>query len=495
MCWFGVESQGYDSTSAQINCVIIDSYVTGMKPVHKPESTTCRPHRSGTVSVMACASSSTGRVELVKVDDVPGTSKHRIDAYLVNKLPGTSRAQVSKLVKHGQITVNGVQLRKASQPVKIGDVIVCSIPPPPQLEAVPEPIPLDVTYEDDHVMVVNKAAGMVVHISPGHHHGTLVNAMLHHCGLPAVSLLLQSGPAVVEDEESSEEESWAGHDKGNDRQTQQVHAQSEPLDIYNGVGMHKCSSSTAALLSSNLTLQTGSVCADATVTVDGGGVEEEGWELNYAANGWESQVLRPGIVHRLDKGTSGLLVVAKDEVSQRRLCQQFKDRTVERRYWSVTLGVPRLKEGRVETNIDRSVGDRKKMAAYAYGSSRGRRAISNYRVLETLYNGRAALVEWKLETGRTHQIRVHAQHLGHPLLGDEVYGGGPSHAVKVLSPGPGGTALRTMIKTLVEEFNRPALHALTLGFVHPMTQQKLSFTSDLPDDFLSLLATLRQRQG
>lgn len=200
--------------------------------------------------------------------------------------------------------------------------------------------------------------------------------------------------------------------------------------------------------------------------------------------------LRPGIVHRIDKGTTGLMVVAKDEKSHRHLCDQFKARTVSRSYWSLTLGQPSTSSGRVETNIDRDVGDRKRMAAYAYGSHRGRTAASKYRQLESLANGRAALVEWRLETGRTHQIRVHAKHLGIPLFGDDTYGGGSSRAVNAIAHNK--PSQQAAARQMLGRLNRPALHALTIAFEHPVTGKRLTFDSALPEDFAAVLNDLRQ---
>eukprot|EP00798_Chlamydomonas_sp_ICE-L_P014680 gene14680-20717_t len=191
-------------------------------------------------------------------------------------------------------------------------------------------------------------------------------------------------------------------------------------------------------------------------------------------------VLRPGIVHRLDKGTTGLMVVAKQEVAHRGLCEQFKSRTVERTYWSIAMGVPKETEGRVEANIGRDPAERKRQSASPYGGTRGRLAASSYRILEELAAGSAALVEWKLDTGRTHQIRVHAKYMGHPLLGDDTYGGSTAAAASIIGR---GKALRQVtIKALVNELGRPALHAKTLGFTHPVTGERLRFDSEPPAD-------------
>eukprot|EP00271_Cylindrocystis_brebissonii_P018233 TRINITY_DN5083_c0_g1_i1.p1 TRINITY_DN5083_c0_g1~~TRINITY_DN5083_c0_g1_i1.p1 ORF type:complete len:304 (-),score=64.85 TRINITY_DN5083_c0_g1_i1:552-1463(-) len=218
------------------------------------------------------------------------------------------------------------------------------------------------------------------------------------------------------------------------------------------------------------------------------------FEPLQALVGGAAPVIRPGIVHRLDKGTSGLLVVAKDEYSHACLCDQFKARTVRRMYVSLTCGVPRLAEGRVEAPIGRDPRDRKRMAVVMQTgrSGRSRYAASRYRVIETLANGSAALVEWRLETGRTHQIRVHARHSGHPILGDEAYGGTGGGALALLMRGGGGVPGRaSAVKQLMARLERPYLHAQTLGFIHPHTQEELFFTAEPPTDFLNTLSVLR----
>lgn len=162
---------------------------------------------------------------------------------------------------------------------------------------------------------------------------------------------------------------------------------------------------------------------------------------------------------------------------------------MDRTYWAIALGRPPAPSGRVETNIDRDIGDRKRMAAYAYGSARGRTAASNYKMLEPLAGGRASLLEWKLDTGRTHQIRVHARHLGIPLLGDDTYGGGVMASAGAITRGKPSAV--EGVKKLVTDLGRPALHALTLGFEHPVSGKRLMFDSPLAEDFASVLAALR----
>lgn len=257
-----------------------------------------------------------------------------------------------------------------------------------------------------------------------------MNALLHHCGLPAMRYASGSAPRVALDTPDDSEE--------------------EPDEEEAPVGV--------------LTTWSG-----------------------------PAPVIRPGIVHRLDKGTSGLLVVAKDEYTHAHLCDQFKARSVRRSYVSLLCGLPSLTSGRVEIPIGRDPRDRKKMAAIPVsgGSSKSRTAASRFRVLEVLANGGSTLVEWRLETGRTHQIRVHAQYLGYPLLGDDTYGGTQGAALSQLLPKT-LTANHGSLKKLISGLQRPCLHAITLGFRHPRTLEELNFKCAPPQDFEDTWRTLRQ---
>lgn len=207
-------------------------------------------------------------------------------------------------------------------------------------------------------------------------------------------------------------------------------------------------------------------------------------------------VIRPGIVHRLDKGTSGLLVVAKDDYSHAQLCEQFKARSVSRTYVSLSCGVPSVTSGRIEVPIARDVRDRKRMAAVvkSAGSRTARLAASRYRVLEVLGQGGCTLIEWKLETGRTHQIRVHAQHLGHPVLGDEQYGGTEGAVLSRLTARL-PPSKHSKARQLVSRIERPCLHALTIGFKHPWTGLQHNFTRGPPQDFENTWLALQQLGG
>jgi len=283
------------------------------------------------------------------------TAGQRLDQFLHGALPEHSRSFLQKLIADGQVFVNG-QPVKPSYRVRAGDEVRIEIPPPRPLEALPEKIPLDVLYEDADLIVLNKAAGIVVHPAAGNLEHTLVNALLHHC----------RGQLA-------------------------------------GIG----------------------------------------------------GVARPGIVHRLDKGTSGCLVVAKTDAAHQGLVAQFKSRQVRKIYQAVCGGIFQQKTGRIETEIGRSSRDRKKMSAQP---ARGRPALTEYRVLRQHVD--CALVELTLHTGRTHQIRVHMAHIGHALVGDVTYGWRSE-------------------KIAVE---RPLLHAYKLAFTHPRTGQPMEFLAPIPED-------------
>ena len=289
----------------------------------------------------------------------------RLDQFLRRELPEHSRAFLQKLIEQGDVRVNG-KPSKPSHTVHAGDEVGVEIPPPRPLEAQPEEIPLDVLFEDDDLIVVNKPAGLVVHPAAGNQEHTLVNALLHHC---------RGGLAGI------------------------------------------------------------------------GGVE------------------RPGIVHRLDKGTSGCIVVAKTDFAHQALVAQFKSRGVKKIYRAVCWGKLSEPSGRIETVIGRSERDRKKMSARV---ARGRQAVTDYRVLKQFAD--FALVELHIHTGRTHQIRVHMAHIGHPVVGDATYG----HKSGIGSPESNISVARVM------------LHAYKLGFMHPRTQKFVEFTAPVPEDMVKL---------
>lgn len=357
--------------------------------------------------------------------------------------------------------MNQKRQTKSSYGIRAGDQIQCSILPPPPLEASPEDIPLDIVYEDDCIIVINKAADMVMHPSAGHCSGTLVNALLHHYRLPAIQLSDRDG----EHASSQTSRGLLGAENSSDDGDSSIDARYEDDDDDDDEGHYDVSDDDDAW-PSPLYIATGDIQRHST---DG--------------------VIRPGIVHRLDKGTTGLVVVAKTDAAHASLSSQFKERSVERMYVSITLGVPQPREGRITTNIGRDFRDRKKMAAFAYDCTRGKTAASRYCVHDVLASGTAALVSWRLETGRTHQIRVHAKHIQHPLLGDETYGGGSATSARII--GAGKSLRISKVHEILKELPRPALHAQTLGFAHPGTGERLQFESSIPLDFESALSNLR----
>eukprot|EP00249_Psilotum_nudum_P007265 c20435_g1_i2 orf=60-1388(+) len=358
-----------------------------------------------------------------------GAAKMRLDSWLASQLPHVSRSRVQSSIRQGLTNVNGWAVHKTCYAVQVGDHVKCTIPSLLPLKAEPEDLPLDIVYEDDHVLVVNKPAHMVTHPAPGNLHGTLVNAILHHCDLPLASNLYQAAtkqlPVIESDDEnySSEEVEYT----------------------------------------------------------------------NFAGANMPTSCVRPGIVHRLDKGTSGLLVVAKNEHAHEHLSKQFHSHKVKRCYTSLTCGVPPFEAGRVDASIARDLHNRIRMAVVRNQSAgkRARAAASRYRIMEVLVQGGSAIVEWRLETGRTHQIRVHAQHLGYPILGDELYGGTKGAALACLLPKlPSST--HDKVHHLISQLQRPCLHASTLGFIHPQIGRELSFTCPVPKDFEHVYLQLQQ---
>jgi 23S rRNA pseudouridine1911/1915/1917 synthase len=294
-----------------------------------------------------------------------------------------TRSKVQEAIKQGYVWVNGKH-EKASYTMLPGDKIYIELPIAPPPEAVAEELPLDIVYEDADMLVVNKAAGMVVHPAYGNWTGTLVNGLMHH-------------------------------------------------------------------------------------------VEELGDREDDPGD------LRPGIVHRLDKDTSGLLVVAKNDHTLAALSAKFAEKDVERSYWALVWGNP-PEEGTIEGDIGRSKQDRKLMTVLPAG--KGKHAVTHYRVLE--YFDYLSLVEIRLETGRTHQIRVHMGHIGHHVFGDTTYGGA---SVRF---GPNTGSRKVLFHRLITDLGRQALHAKTLGFEHPSTREKIRFESELPDDMQRVLDAFRK---
>jgi 23S rRNA pseudouridine1911/1915/1917 synthase len=314
----------------------------------------------------------------------------RLDRFLAFTLPEYSRSRLQGLIDAGAVSLAGAKIGDANRRVKPGENYEIAVPPATPAAPQGEDIPLAVVYEDKDLIVIEKPAGLVVHPAAGNPDGTLVNALIAHCGSELT-----------------------------------------------GVG----------------------------------------------------GVARPGIVHRLDKETSGLLVAAKNERAMASLAKQFAKHTIERAYHAVVWGAPRVSEGVIEGQIGRSPFDRKRMAVLR--GDAGKHARTRYRVIERFGDPDrpfASLIECRLETGRTHQIRVHLTHLGHPLIGDPQYGRARQ------APRPKTPAEEEAFAAAVN-FPRQALHAHTLGFHHPSLQKTLKFESKWPADFTNLIASLRRLQN
>lgn len=333
---------------------------------------------------------------------MPGQTPERIDVYLTHAVLRATRNKVQEAIAAAVVLVNG-QPTRANYKVRPGDVIEMTLMKPPPIELIAQDIPLDIRYEDEDLLIVNKAAGMVTHPAYGNRNGTLVNAVLHHVGAGLLEVALADDEAAV-----------------------------------------------------------------VSVADDDGEEEVPGAEV------------RPGVVHRLDKDTSGLMVVAKNSHVQASLAKQFADRTVKREYWAVVWGIVEADEGEIEGNIARDPRDRKR---FAVSRRDGKYALTRYRVLERFEF--ATLLSLRLATGRTHQIRVHCSHIGHPLFGDVTYGGN-----RPVYPGSGAKH-KQRIANLLNDINRQALHAKTLGFMHPGLREWIEFDSELPEDMDRLLTALR----
>lgn len=309
--------------------------------------------------------------------DIPGgKQKERIDVFLANSLERASRTRAQKLIESGWVTVNG-KVVKSNYKVQPLDQVVVSIPVSPRPEkAEPENIPLDIIFEDEHLVIVNKPAGMTVHPALGNFSGTMVNALLYH--------------------------------------------------------------------------------------------------FKQLSTGGDEN--RPGVVHRIDKETSGLLVVAKDDYTHAQLSKQFARHTIDREYQALVWGTPKPFNGEITGNIARSPKDRKK---FAVSETSGKYAHTFYELLEEYEF--LSLLRLRLKTGRTHQIRVHCAHIGHPLFGDPVYGG------RAILYGSNLPKIKARVENLLEIITRQALHARTLGFIHPVTKQYMQFESPLPADIVAVI--------
>ena len=303
----------------------------------------------------------------------------RLDVFVSGAVEDASRSYLQRVIKDGRVTVNGEVIKRVSQSVSDGDEVTVDLPPPPTISLEPQDIPLDILFEDADVLVINKAAGLVVHPAPGHYDGTLVNAVLHHCA-----------------------------------------------DSFQRPG---------------------------------------------------EDPIRPGIVHRLDRDTSGVMVVAKSERGFLSLSRQAREHTFDRRYIALVRGEFKESHGRIDAAIGRSIADRGRMAVTGV---RGKGAVTRFEVMERF--GGASLIRLELETGRTHQIRVHLRFAGRPMLGDPVYG------VTDYSSMPLDDETIAALEALVGQ----ALHAEHLGFEHPATGERMAYTAPPPEDFAAALEALRR---
>lgn len=312
--------------------------------------------------------------------------KQRLDKYITVFVENATRTKVQKAINRGNVLVNG-NFVKSNYILKPYDEIEIELPVPDKQDILPENIPLDIVYEDEFLMIVNKPAGMVTHPAYKNYSGTLVNAIMYYADSKRETL--------------------------------------------------------------------------------------------SSMNGFE----RAGIVHRLDKDTSGLLVIAKDEVTHSKLSDLFMKHDIDREYQSIIWGHLKKKEGIIESRLARDKRDRKKVAVLKDDEEGGKVAITMFTVLEEY--DYLSLIKLKLKTGRTHQIRVHLSNSGHPVFGDETYGGRVPHSINLTNN------LRSQINNLLELMPRQALHAKVLGFVHPRTKEKLFFESELPPDMQNILNLLK----
>lgn len=305
----------------------------------------------------------------------------RLDKFIAGSLPDISRSRIQSLIESGNVSKNGQIIDNCSLKVKINEEFIITIPEAQSSQMLPNnSITLDIAYEDDDFMVINKQAGLTVHPGAGNYNSTLANALMAHCG-----------------------------------------------DSLSGIG----------------------------------------------------GVSRPGIVHRLDKDTSGLMVVAKNDKAHHGLSEQIAKRTMKRTYLAICWGVPNPHSATIESQIGRSSRNRLKMAIVPSG---GKNAITHYTVKEILSDGIASIVECRLQTGRTHQIRVHMTEEGHPLIGDPLYGSQSKKKLKDLT---------TEAKEFLNNFNRQALHSYRLSLTHPITGAAMDFEKNMPEDMQTLVELLK----
>ncbi|MDR1973561.1 MAG: RluA family pseudouridine synthase [Bacteroidales bacterium] len=362
-----------------------------------------------------------------------GQTPLRIDRFLFDRMSNISRNRIQNAAVAGSILVNEAPV-KSNYKVRPNDVISIVLPHPPHdKEICPENIPLNIVYEDDDLLIVNKTPNMVVHPGFGNFTGTLVHALLYHLNKDR----LDKGF-----DESADKSFCESADKSSDKSS-----------IKNSDKSSDKSSDKNSIKSSNKS-------------------------SNKSSCEGDTPLKAPLLVHRIDKDTSGLLLVAKNEIAQTFLAKQFFEHTVERTYQALVWGDIEDPEGTITGNIDRSTKDRKIMAVFP-DEDKGKHAVTHYKVLHRF--GYVTLVECRLETGRTHQIRVHFKYIKHPLFADESYGG------REIVKGTTFTRYKQFVENCFKILPRQALHAKTLGFVHPSTKKKMLFDSELPQDMSQVI--------
>jgi 23S rRNA pseudouridine1911/1915/1917 synthase len=320
-----------------------------------------------------------------------GQVSMRIDKFIMIRVAHTTRTKIQNACDEGRVLVNGKSVKSNYKIKGLDEISIVLTVPPRDIEVVPENIPLDITFEDDYIVLINKKPGMVVHPAYGNYRGTLVNALAYH---------FQNLPK------------------------------------------------TKTKLNNDLYLE------------------------------------RPGLVHRIDKNTSGIIIIAKTDLAMVRLSKDFFDRTMDRKYIAICWGDLKEDQGTIIGNVGRDPRDRKKMYVFPPSSEEGKHAVTHYKVIERF--GYVTFIECKLETGRTHQIRVHMKSIGHPLFNDNEYGG------DIILKGLNTAKYRQFIQNCFELLPRQALHAKTLGITHPITGEKLFFDSEVPADIQAVLDKWRK---
>lgn len=320
-----------------------------------------------------------------------GQVSMRIDKFIMIRIAHSTRTKIQNACDEGRVLVNGKSVKSNYKTKPLDEISIVLTVPPRDIEVIPENIPLDITFEDDYIVLINKKPGMVVHPAYGNYRGTLVNALAYH---------FQNLPK------------------------------------------------TKTKLNNDLYLE------------------------------------RPGLVHRIDKNTSGIIIIAKTDLAMTRLAKDFFDRTMDRKYIAICWGDLKEDEGTITGNVGRDPRDRKKMYVFPPGSEEGKHAVTHYKVIERF--GYVTFIECKLETGRTHQIRVHMKSIGHPLFNDNEYGG------DIILKGLNTAKYKQFIQNCFELLPRQALHAKTLGITHPITGEKLFFDSEIPADMQAVLDKWRK---